>query len=251
MLTPRADSNFVRWSTDDDGVGLIEMVDHAGANALSEKLVSALLWAFEQVHRSQNTKVVVLLGTKQVFSSGADRAMLDEIQEGDLAPSELVLARRVLDLPVPVIGAAEGSAVGGGLALLFACDLIMVADEKRYGANFVSLGITPGMGTTRLLEHALSPARAHELIYSGALVLGSELSQGSGVNASLPSANVRGKALDLAWRIAEAPRRTLSMLKRSLVLPRVRALEEAFTLESLMHETTFSSLNIQAMPGGK
>jgi polyketide biosynthesis enoyl-CoA hydratase PksI len=220
----------------EDDVAWIEMSDPEGKNGLSPPFVADLLAAFADVASSQ-ARVAILAGLPDVFCSGATRDMLDAIAAGAMPTTELTLGRRLMDLPVPTIAACEGPAVGGGFALALAADLVVLADESRYGFNFLSLGFTPGMGTTRLLEHVLSPAVAHELLYTGEFRRGRDF--GPGVNAAVPRAEVRTKALDLALRIAAQPREAVVLLKRTLTLPRRRALEEAFTLESYMHGLTF------------
>jgi polyketide biosynthesis enoyl-CoA hydratase PksI len=232
--TPHADPGLVRVRTEAEGVAWIEMVDADGQNGFSPRFVGALLAALDA---ASTAKVVILAGLPEVFCSGATAAVLGEIASGAVATTELTLGRRLMDVPVPTIAACEGAAVGGGFALALAADLVVLASESRYGLNFMSLGFTPGMGTTRLLEHVLSPAVAHQMLYTGEFRRGSDF--GTGVNAAVPRDQVRATALDLALRIAEQPRDALVLLKRTLTLPRRRTLEEAFTLESYMHGLTF------------
>ncbi len=221
-----------------DGIARIRLADVAGRNALSRDLVTALEAALREAARA---RVVLLTGLPDIFCSGAAPSLLAELERGHVMPTELLLARRLMDLPVPVVAAAEGGAIGGGLALLFAADLPMLARESRYGANFVTLGITPGMGITRLLEHALSPALAHRLLYTGALLRGEEL------GARHLRDELLAAAEDTCARIAEQPPRAIRLLKRTLSLPRRRAFEESWTLESLMHELTVPDLDLEQL----
>ncbi len=221
------------------GVWLIQMCDSVGQNALDEQMVAELQSAL-QVAADPEVKVVVLLGLPEVFCSGAPRELLRRLAAGQVLPTDITLARAVLHVPVPTIAAMEGHAIGGGLALGCCADIVIVAREGRYGASFMNLGFTPGMGLTRLLEHVLSPALAHELLYTGEFRKGAELIGVSGFNAILPREQVRDRALETAWRIAEKPRQALEMLKRVLALRRRQAFEESLTLESLMHSVSFA-----------
>lgn len=229
----------------DPGVAWIEMDE--GVNAFTPSLVRGLLEAIDAVARDVDVRAVVLAGTREHFCSGATGQTLRDLRAGRLASTELVLGRRLLDVPVPVIAAAEGSAIGGGLALLLSADLHVIAGESRYGTNFMELGITPGMGSTRLLETVLAPPLAHALLYTATLRRGSTLA-GAGFNAVVPRDQVRATAADLAWQIAEKPRANLVLLKRTLSLPKRRALEEAMTFESLMHETSLQRLDESELP---
>jgi polyketide biosynthesis enoyl-CoA hydratase PksI len=230
----------------EERISWIEMHDPAHENGFYPAFLDALLAAFEEVSHDKECHVVVLAGLPEIFSSGGTKEMLIALKEGTLPPTELLLGRRLMEIPVPVICAAEGHAVGGGLGLLFSGDLYVLAKESRYGANFVSLGITPGMGTTKLLEQVLPPSLAHEMLYTGAYHKGAELAQ-YGLHHVLPRAQVRPKAAELAWRISTHSKETLTLLKRTLSLPRRRAFEESFTLESLMHQLSLRHLDLASL----
>jgi polyketide biosynthesis enoyl-CoA hydratase PksI len=150
-------------------------------------------------------------------------------------------------VPVPVIAAMEGHAVGGGLALGLCADIILIARESSYGCNFMNLGFTPGLGTTRLLEHVLSPAIAHEMLYTGQVFRGTHFEGRSGFNYILPRAQVRPQAMDLAARIAEKPRPAIEALKRVLSLGKRQAFEEARTAEAMMHTITFAGPDVRRL----
>jgi polyketide biosynthesis enoyl-CoA hydratase PksI len=223
------------------GVVRITMADPATGNALSEEMVLGLRAAFENAIRDQDARVVVLSGEGEMFSSGAPGELLARLARREVKPTEIWLPRVLLDCPLPVIAAMAGHAIGGGFALGLAADLVLLGRESRFGFTFMNMGFTPGMGTTRLAEYALPAAAAHELLYTGELRKGIGFAGSPGVAAVLPKSEVSARALDLAARIAEKPRRAIELLKRTLSLPRRRAFEEALTLESLMHEVTLTA----------
>jgi len=162
------------------------------------------------------------------------------LTRGEVRPSDILLPRLLLGCAVPVVAAMSGHATGGGFALGLAADIVLLAEECRYGFTFMNLGFTPGMGTTRLCEHVLSPAVAHELLYTGELRRGREFSR-SGINHVLPRAEVVPKALDIAARIASKPRLAIEALKRTLSLTRRQAFEASITSESFMHQITLGA----------
>jgi polyketide biosynthesis enoyl-CoA hydratase PksI len=170
--------------------------------------------------------------------------LLQRLAAGEVAPTDITLARAVLDAPVPTVAALEGHAVGGGLALGCCADIVLAARESRYGASFRNMGFTPGMGMTRLLEHVLSPAVAHELLYTGEFRKGADLLGVTGFNAILPRGEVRPRALETAWRIADKPRKPLEMLKRVLSARRRQMFEETHTVEALMHGLCFAQTGL-------
>lgn len=231
---------LVRTHVGADGVATVTLADPATGNALGEPMVAAVSDALAAAGRDARTRVVLLEGQGDTFSSGAPRELLLKLVKGEGHPADITLPRSLLACPVPVIAVLEGHATGGGFALGLAADLVFLAKESRYGFTFMNLGFTPGMGTTRLCEHVLSPAIAHELLYSGELRRGAAF-LGTGVNGVLPRAEVRAAAFDRASRIAQQPRAALELLKRTLSLPRRMAFEQSLTLESLMHQVTLGA----------
>lgn len=234
-------SALVSLEIDRDGVAELRMHDEAGKNGFSEPFLAALVAAVNDAAENEGARVVLLRGLPEVFCSGAPHDLLLRLVTGRFAPADIVLARQVLDLPIPLVAAMEGHATGGGFALGLCADIVLMARESRYGCNFINMGFTPGMGTTRLLEHVLSPAVAHELLLTGELRRGADFAKHGGINHILPRAEVLPKALDLARRIAEKPRGALVTLKRTLSIRRRQAFEESRTIEALMHEVSFAS----------
>ena len=226
------------------GVGVIGMQDSQGKNALSVAFVDALHSALHAAATCPDLRVVVLRGLPDVFCAGASLDMLRSLAKGEITPSDILLPRAMFDIPVPVIAAMEGHAIGGGLALGLCADMVLIARESRYGASFMNMGFTPGMGITRLLGHVMSPALANEILFSGAPKKGAFFEGRSGFNAILPREEVLPRAMELAVRIAEKPRKSLEMLKRAQTAPRRRDFEESRTLESLMHEVSFAQPDV-------
>ncbi|MCA9715146.1 MAG: enoyl-CoA hydratase/isomerase family protein [Myxococcales bacterium] len=232
--------------TVEDGVADVHMRDEAGKNAFSRAFVDALVAALTAVSRDERVKVCVLRGLPEVFSAGGDRALLLELAEGRIAPYDLLLTRTLLEVPVPTIAAMAGAAVGGGLIFGLSCDVVILARESRYGVNFMDLGFTPGMGTTRLLQRAVGEYVAAEMMYGCQYFRGKHFIGRAQVNHIEPRAVVEDRARQIAWRMADKPRGALTLLKRSLSLSRRQAFEEARTIESMMHEVCFGDPETRA-----
>lgn len=225
-------------TTDRDGVRIVALRDEAGQNALDRPMVEALTDALAV---PESVRAVVLRGAPEVFSRGASPRVLAQLEEGEIAPTELTLPRAVLGVEVPVVAAMEGHAIGGGLALGLCADVVVLAEESRYGATFVDLGFTPGMGMTRLLERVMSPLMAHELLLGGEPRRGRDLRH-VGFNHVVPRREVWPRALEIADRFAEKRRSVLTMLKAELARPWRRAFEEAREAEAEMHARCFEGL---------
>jgi polyketide biosynthesis enoyl-CoA hydratase PksI len=221
-------------------IGVLSMHDEEGKNTLSPLFVSELERAIGAIGQYADTKVIILKGTPEIFCAGADRSTLANFVNGQLKPTEITLPRVLLGIPVPVIAAMEGNAVGGGFALGLCADMIIISETSRYGCNFMNMGFTPGMGTTKLLENVLSPIVAYELLYTGELRKGRDFRKHAAFNAILPKGEVFAKAMKMAVRIAEKPKSSLELLKSALSLPKRRCFEETITLETMMHQVSFA-----------
>jgi polyketide biosynthesis enoyl-CoA hydratase PksI len=209
-------------------------------NRLSEELCTEFIAALGSLTREPSLKVLILTGGKDVFCAGATLEMLKQISSGSADVKDLLLPNQILSFPVPVIGALQGHALGGGLTLALCCDILVAAQGSRYGVNFTNMGFTPGMGTTSLLPALVGHHFASEMILSGKLYKGKELRDRGLFNYVVPSEEVMDVALDIARRIAEKPRHVIEMLKDTLSLPRRQALQEAMLREHLMHKVCFS-----------
>jgi enoyl-CoA hydratase len=155
----------------DGGVALVTIDRPAALNALSASVLEELEHVFLGLADGTPPRGVLLVGAGgRAFVAGADIRALSV-----LAPEEAArLARRghraaaaIEALPAPVIACVDGFALGGGLELALACDLIYATDASSFGQPEVRLGLIPGFGGTVRLPRAVGLARAKELIYSG------------------------------------------------------------------------------------
>lgn len=141
------------------------------ANALSRVLVDALWNALHELRNQTDVRAVVITGEgDRAFCAGADlkeRADMDDAQVRAFVGQLQGLMTAIEDLPIPVIAAINGAALGGGLELAMACDLRIAADHALLGLPEVRLAIIPGAGGTQRLPRLVGPARARELIFTG------------------------------------------------------------------------------------
>ena len=145
-------------------------------NAFDVEMGFELEAAVARIAKEPDVRVVIIAGAGKHFSAGGDFAF---IEENTKLPRERVWERMlrfyemylsVLELPVPTIAQVHGSAIGAGLCLALACDLRVGARSARLGANFLRVGLHPGMGATLLLSHVVGPARAARLLFTGETV---------------------------------------------------------------------------------
>ncbi|EDM78117.1 enoyl-CoA hydratase [Plesiocystis pacifica SIR-1] len=231
----------VALSVSDEGVAELWMRDEANSNAFGRDFVTELVEAMAAVGQDPRAKVCIVRGLPEVFSAGGDRSVLLDLADGRIAPYDLELTRSLLEIPVPTIAAMEGHAVGGGLVFGLACDMVVMARESRYGTNFMDLGFTPGMGTTKLIQFAVGEYIAAEMMFGCQYFKGSHFEGRAQVNYVLPKAKVLARARKVATRLTDKPRFAIELLKRQLALPRRLAFEQARTAEAAMHQVCFQN----------
>jgi len=125
---------------------------------------------------SEGLGAVVLTGAGRAFSAGGDLQFLYD-RAKDTPSRNAVIMRRFYEkflsvrrLPVPVVAAVNGHAIGAGLALALACDVRVCSAEAKMGITFVGLGLHPGMGSTHFLPRLVGVQQASLLMLTGRLV---------------------------------------------------------------------------------
>jgi enoyl-CoA hydratase len=197
-------------------VGLIRLNRPQALNALNSALIRDLAHAVDAFEADNNIGCMVVTGSDKAFAAGADiKEMADkgfiEVFLADFAATwhRLAAARK------PVIAAVAGFALGGGCELAMQCDLIIAADNAKFGQPEIKLGIIPGIGGTQRLTHAVGKAKAMDLILTGRMMDAEEAERAGLVARIVPLANLIDEALKVAATIA------------AMSLPSVLAAKEA------------------------
>ena len=223
-----------------DGVFIVRIADDVspwlGADFLDRWETVA-----RDMERNPEARVVVLEGGERNFCLGAHRDTLLVPQAGDRVSNyAATLPLRLIEFPLPTVAAMAGHAIGGGLLIGLWCDAAFFAKESLYGANFMALGFTPGMGSTIALEEALGAGLARDMLYTGRLLKGRDLGATPTGRYVSPRAFVRERALALAEEIAGASRDALMELKKILAEHRRRRCASALDLEADAHRRIFA-----------
>lgn len=219
-------------------------------NALTESVGEQLTAVVQELKTDASMRCVVLTGAGKAFSAGGDLAFLRARQvEAAQTEANFAAMRRfyglflaILQLPVPVIAAVNGSAVGAGMCLTAAADLRVVSRTARLGVNFTRLGISPGMAGTHFLPRVFSPQFASWLMLSGELITGDEAHAHGYSLACLDSPEATlAEALRRADIIAAASPIAVRQTARSLRLRALDGLEASLTREADAQTHCFSS----------
>ena len=220
--------------------------DLARRNTFSRELMEGILWACKTAEEDLRVRVLVVAGLPDLFCAGGSKDELLRFASGAGRFDEDDFFRAFLRTPVPVISAMQGHAIGGGLVFGFYADVVVMADRSIYAANFMRYGFTPGMGATYLLPAKLGSMLGTEMLLSGRNYRGADLARRGATARIVPHGDVMKVALELARDMAQAPRASLTLLKRELAEPVLAASTRAIEHEVKMHETSFRLPEVKA-----
>jgi enoyl-CoA hydratase len=197
-------------------VGLIRLNRPQALNALNTVLKDELLAAAEQFDADGAIGCIVITGSDKAFAAGADiKEMVQksyiDVFGGDFAADYERLTR----LRKPLIAAVAGFALGGGCEVAMMCDIIIAADNAKFGQPEIKLGVIPGMGGTQRLTRAIGKAKAMDLILTGRMMDAAEAERAGLVARVVPAAALLDETMKIAEQIA------------ALSLPSVLAAKEA------------------------
>ncbi len=154
-----------------DAIATLTVNRPPALNALNREVLEEMARVIREVRHDASVRVLIVTGAgDRAFVAGADIAAMSKMSASDGLDFSR-LGHRVMesfeDLPIPVIAAVNGFALGGGLELALACDLIIASDKARFGQPEINLGLIPGFGGTQRLPHRIGHNKARELIMTG------------------------------------------------------------------------------------
>ena len=156
-----------------DGAAIITIDRPKALNALNGDVLEQLGTAFRRAEEGGIPGVVLTGSGEKAFVAGADIAAMRDLssdQAKQFARSGQAVLNHIADYPGVVIAAVNGFALGGGMELAMACDLIIAAGNARFGQPEVNLGVIPGFGGTQRLVRLVGVQRARELVLTGRMV---------------------------------------------------------------------------------
>lgn len=214
-----SNSNYVDYRLQGDGVAVL-VLDNPPLNLNALPTLRLLRQHVARIADDARVRCVVVTGAgDRAFCAGSDVHEFQSVMD-DVVARKLRLENEAFnglaELPVPVIAALNGTALGGGAEIALACDLRIMAAGARIGFPEVKLGVFPGSGGTFRLPRLVGSARALELLYTGDLIDADAAVRIGLVNRVVPQAEVLPTALALAARLAAGPALALSMIRRAV-----------------------------------
>jgi enoyl-CoA hydratase len=217
-------------------------------NALNQQVRDEMLEALGEIEHDTGVGVVVITGAgEKAFIAGADigefagRTPFDQ--------RHAMRSPRIFDVmasyPKPVIAMINGFCLGGGCELAMSCDIRIASDKASFGQPEINLGLIPGGSGTQRLPRLVGMGHAMRLILTGDIIPAAEAKEIGLVELVVPAAELRGKTLELAGKIAGKSPLTLKVAKEALRASERLAIEDGLAYERDLFCLCFSSADKQ------
>jgi enoyl-CoA hydratase len=223
-------------------VGLITLNRPKALNALNARLIGELEAALGELDQDETIAAMVITGSEKAFAAGAD---IKEMMEKDFAQayaSDFIAPwQKIGQHKKPVIAAVAGYALGGGCELAMMCDLILAADNAKFGQPEINLGTIPGAGGTQRLIRAVGKSKAMEMVLTGRMMEAAEAERAGLVARIVPVADLVDEAVKLGETIADKSQPIVALAKDMVNAAYETTLAEGLKLERRMFYATFAT----------
>lgn len=219
-------------------------------NAMNPEMGQGVAVAVGRINASRETRVVLIQGEGRAFCAGGDFSSIQLNATRSTSQNRVGMVQfyrsflSVLKIRVPTIAVLQGAAVGAGLCLAMAADMRLAAREAKLAANFVRLGLHPGMGCTALLPRLVGPAKAAELILTGSFVLGDEAERIGLVNTAVPRSELDELVAQVAEQVASAAPIAVAQAKATLSARLTEDVDAALQREASAQAVDFATADL-------
>jgi enoyl-CoA hydratase len=228
-----------------DSIGTLTVDRPKALNALNPDTLREMLRCLRDVRREGNLRALIVTGAgDKAFVAGADIAAMSKmsvVEAKEMSRLGQRLTSAIEDLPIPAIAAVNGFALGGGMELAMACDLVVASEKARFGQPEINLGIIPGFGGTQRLARRIGLPRAREMIYGGEMIDAETARQWGLVNRVVKADELIVETRKLAAALAGKPPVALAQAKLAIQHGMDVDLENGLRLEAEAFAVTFST----------
>jgi enoyl-CoA hydratase len=223
-------------------VGVITLNRPKQMNALNAQLMQELAAALYQLDADAGIGAIVLTGSDKAFAAGADIAAMKDYSYMDAYMSDYITRdwEHMRRIRKPVIAAVAGYALGGGCEVAMMCDMVIAADNAKFGQPEVNLGIMPGSGGTQRLPRAVGKAKAMDLCLTGRTMDAQEAERAGLVSRIVPLDKLMEETLKVADKIASSSLPVVMMIKESVNRAFETSLSEGVLFERRLFHSQFA-----------
>ncbi len=234
---------FIHLET--EGAVAVLTIDRPKAlNALNSSVLEELDAAIDSIDLNAVRALIITGGGEKSFVAGADIGEMSSLTKAEgetFGKKGNDVFRKIETLPIPVIAAINGFALGGGNELAMSCDIRICSENAVFGQPEVGLGITPGFGGTQRLARLVSPGMAKQLIYTGRNIKADEAYRIGLVNAVYPAEELLPAAKKMAAGIAKNAPIAVRACKKAINEGLDLDIDDAIALEEKLFGSCFET----------
>jgi enoyl-CoA hydratase len=225
-----------------DRVGLVTLNRPQRLNALSDPLAAELAEAVRALDDDPAIAVIVITGNDKAFAAGADIGAMAEWSYAKVHGDDYITKNyeAIRGVRKPVIAAVAGYALGGGCELAMMCDLVVAADNAKFGQPEITIGTMPGMGGTQRLPRAIGKAKAMDWCLTGRMVDAAEAERAGLVARVVPADKLMDETMAMARTIASYSLPVVLKIKESINRAYESSLAEGLLFERREFHATFA-----------
>ena len=225
-----------------DAVGLVVLDRPKVLNALNRALIDELGEALAGFDADDAIGAMVVTGNEKAFAAGADISeMVDKSAMDMFTTHHFEGWARIEGVRKPVIAAVAGYALGGGCELAMACDIVIAADNTRFGQPEIKLGVPPGLGGTQRLPRVAGKAKAMDLCLTARMMDADEAERSGLASRVVPLDRLLDEAMEAAQVIASMSRPAVLMVKEAVDRAYETTLKSGLDAERGLFNLAFSS----------
>ncbi|MBA3518985.1 MAG: enoyl-CoA hydratase [Rhizobiales bacterium] len=223
-------------------VGLITLNRPKVLNALNSTVMRELTDALAEFDQDEGIGCIVVTGSDKAFAAGADIKEMQDLTYPDIYLQDFLAGwERMSAVRKPIVAAVAGYALGGGCELAMMCDIVVAADNSKFGQPEIRLGIIPGLGGTQRLTRAVGKSKAMEMCLTGRIMDAEEAERAGLVARVVPAADLLTEAMKTAETIAAMSLPSVMMAKEAINRAYETTLAEGLRFERRLFQTTFAT----------
>ena len=234
---------LIQVRTEAEKVGIITLNRPKQLNALNSELMVEMGTALKLFDADPHIGCIILTGNEKAFAAGADIGAMATYSYADVYKSDYITRdwETLRSIRKPIIAAVSGFALGGGCEVAMMCDIIIAADNARFGQPEIKLGIIPGAGGTQRLPRAIGKAKAMDLALTGRMMDAQEAERAGLVSRVVPLDKLMDEALGVALTICDYSQIAVMSAKESINRAFESSLSDGVMFERRMFHALFAT----------
>jgi len=235
--------SFIKTEIVDGKVGLIRLDRPDALNALCGQLMDELSAALDIFEADENIGCMIITGNEKAFAAGADIKEMQSKSFSDVYVGDMLTKNweRLMTCRKPVIAAVAGYALGGGCELAMMCDILIAADNAKFGQPEIKIGTLPGVGGTQRLTRLIGKPKAMDMCLTGRMIGAEEAVQAGLAARVVPLDKLMDEALEAAKTIADMSLPAVMMVKEAVNRAYETTLAEGLHFERRLFHASFAT----------